>query len=305
MHAAPVKVTDTSVVRMVFDCSMWRATFEGEGGAVHSLTGCHRQSNDHEFQHVLDRVRWGRARPSDVSRINDTWSAGFEGVMTKLRIKKSAVADINARQLATIEWPEHHFDAQDVIVQESSGLVDDPSATLRSLGDSSLSLKLTAAVILTQKLQGIPAGSRGVVKDITVKKIGTEDGARAVKVVSCDFDGRVIGIEPVRFSAFDSEGIEVAFCEQLPLLLRWAVTVHRSQGMTLVAVEIDFGVGTWSTCGLVYTALSRVRSFSCLCVRGLNQGLIRVSRCALAYYERTLQENDVDPSSDGRPPLAS
>lgn len=301
LQAAPVKVTDTSVDRMVFDCAMWRATFEGEGGVVHCLTGCHRQSRDSDFQDILDRVRWGRADRSVVDRINATWTAAFDGLVTKLRIKKSAALDINTGQLATIEAPEHRFMAQDVIIQEASGLVDDPSAMLRTLVDLTLSLKLTAAVVLTRKLQGLPAGTRGTVTDIVVKNIVDDDGTRSVKVVSCDFGGCVVCVEPMRFSAYDSRGVEVAFCMQLPLLLGWAITVHRSQGMTLDAVEIDFDVDTWSTSGLIYTALSRVRSFSALRVRGLRPDLIRVSRCAVAYFERQLRENNVDPSDDGRP----
>ena len=45
---------------------------------------------------------------------------------------------------------------------------------------------------------------------------------------------------------------------QIPLRLAWALTVHRSQGMTLDFVVVDFGRGTWQH-GQAYTALTRVR----------------------------------------------
>lgn len=303
LQAAPVKVTDTSVDRMVFDCVMWRAAFEGSGGAVHCLTGCHRQSLDGDFQDVLDKVRWGRAGRNVCDRINATWTAGFDGIVTKLRIRKAAVLDINTRHLATIDAPEHRFITQDVIIEGANGHAGDPSAILRTMVDLSISLKLTAAVILTRTQQGLPAGTRGTVTDITVREIPAGDGTQSVEVVRCNFGARVVCVEPMRFSAFDACGTEVAFCVQLPLLLGWAITVHRSQGLTLDAVEIDFDVDTWSTCGLICTALSRVRSLSALRVRGLRQDLIRVSRHAVAYVEVKLQENNVDPSDDGRPAL--
>lgn len=194
LQAAPVKVTDTSVDRMVFDCAMWRATFEGEGGVVHCLTGCHRQSRDSDFQDILDRVRWGRADRSVVDLINATSTAGFHGLVTKLLIKKRAALGVNTGQLATIDAPQHRFMAHDIIIKEASGLVDDPSAMLRTLVDLALSLKVTAADILTRKLQGLPAGTRGTVTDIVVKNIIDDDGTRSVKVVPCDLGGCIVSL---------------------------------------------------------------------------------------------------------------
>lgn len=127
-----------------------------------------------------------------------------------------------------------------------------------------------------------------------------------VRNVTCNFCGHEVEVEveAARFSAFDGVGREVAFCEQLPLLLRWAITVHRAQGLTLDAVEIDCGIDTWSTCGLVYTALSRVRSLLSLKVRGLRRDLIRVRSCAIRYYEGKLLEGGINPSEDGQPPVS-
>lgn len=71
-------------------------------------------------------------------------------------------------------------------------------------------------------------------------------------------------------------------------MLGWAITVHRAQRLTLGAVEIDFQLVTWSTCGLVFTVLSRVRSFSALRVRGLSREHMRMSCRALQKYESQL-----------------
>jgi len=292
-------VTETSVDRMVFGCVTWRSCFEGAAGNVVCLTGSHRQRSA-DFQRVLDRVRWGRAGVADVNKINATGTAIITGRITQLRIRKASVLSINEERLAQIESPAVVFTATDEILTNDENLIEEAVSSLRSCVDLSVVLKLQAFVILTRKLGNVAPGSRGVVTRFI--KAG-DQGADTVTEVECDFAGQLVVVGRSRVSAYNSAGTELAFCEQLPLLLGWAVTVHRAQGLTLDAVEIDFQLDTWSTAGLVYTALSRVRSFSCLREKGLRRDLIQVSRSSAAYYDRKLVENKVDPEEDGRPPI--
>jgi len=262
----------------VFDCSAWRTTFSGSAGKAVCLTGFHRQAHDADFQLVLDRVRWGRAGDDTIMRINNTWSNTFSGPVTQMCIRKNVILGINETKLATIESPLHSFQARDVFNTNDGRAIQQATADLRSCVDLTLSLKKSALVILTRSVRGVPPGSRGFVIDINHHTVANGDEAVDVDVVTCAFDGELVEVSRARFSAYNESGDEVAYCLQLPLILGWAVTVHRAQGLTLEAVEIDFGLDNWSTCGLVYTALSRVRSFSCLRVRGLHHSLIRVSR---------------------------
>jgi len=289
--------------RFVFDCSSWRATFGGSAGSVVCLTGSHRQASDADFQSALDRVRWGRAGDATIMRINATWTSAFSGPVTQLRILKNVVLDINEAMLMTIESPSYNFQARDVFETTDPVVMQQAVEDLRSCVDLSLALKPSAFVILTRKMQGVPPGSRGTLIEIVRRTVLTGLEAEEVIVAMCEFGGKVVEVTRARFSAYNSAGDEVAHCEQMPLILGWAMTVHRSQGLTLEAVEIDFELDNWVTCGLVYTALSRVRSFSSLRVRGLRRGLVEVSRCAVAYYEKKLLECGIDPSDDGRPPI--
>jgi len=72
---------------------------------------------------------------------------------------------------------------------------------------------------------------------------------------------------------------------QVPLLLAWAMTITRAQGMTLPAVAIDFDCTTWSPDCIVYSGCSHCVSFFSLRVRGLTRDHVRASPHDLQYYQ--------------------
>jgi len=294
-----VKVTESSVDRMVSQCATWRDCFERAAGKVICLTGSHRQ-RDAELQRVLDRLRWGRVNAAVMRKTNVTGTASIAGSVTQLRIKKTSTQLINEERLVQIESPYVVFTATDEILTNDESLVETAVTSLRSSVDLTVVLKLNALLVLTRKLGDTSSGSRGVVKRFIS---AGDQRASTVTEVECDFDGKLVVVGRSRFSAYNSSGTELAFCTQLPLLLGWAITVHRAQGFTLNAVQIDFQLDTWTTAGLAYTALPRVRSFSALCVKGSRRDLIQFSRCSATYYEKQLSEENIDPEQDGRPPI--
>lgn len=81
-------------------------------------------------------------------------------------------------------------------------------------------------------------------------------------------DGRLIQVEPDTWEMRDGDR-KIAGLTQLPLRLAWAITVHKSQGMTLDGAHID--LGSAFVPGMGYVALSRVKNLRSLTLGGLNR----------------------------------
>ena len=85
------------------------------------------------------------------------------------------------------------------------------------------------------------------------------------------------------------ERIVVGKYTQLPAVLAWAITIHRSQGLTLERVHIDLGKGAFET-GQTYVALSRCRSLKTLTLaRPIRSDDILVDPEAVAFYREIRQ----------------
>lgn len=123
-----------------------------------------------------------------------------------------------------------------------------------------LQIKIGAEVMFVANNfgEGFVNGSRGQV-------IGFKDHWPLVRLLD---NQRVITVEPNTWS-LNEDGKVRAEVSQLPLRLAWAITIHKSQGMSMDAAEIDLSQAF--TPGMGYVALSRVRSLDGVFLKGLNQ----------------------------------
>ena len=148
-----------------------------------------------------------------------------------------------------------------------------------------ITLKIGAQVMLVRSIapnEGLFNGARGVV----TKFIG--EGERCVPVVrfaGIDRD-RVISREVWQVRVGDRV---VATRTQIPLALAWALSVHKSQGMTLDRAVLN--LSKVFEPGQFYVALSRVRSLSGLSIVGkLATSCIRASSAVKKFYQ-TMQKS--------------
>jgi ATP-dependent DNA helicase PIF1 len=150
-----------------------------------------------------------------------------------------------------------------------------------------IELKVGAQVMLAKNSKGT--------KDFVNGDIGTitEISTDRVKVM-IERSLSVVEVPIAQWEQFDykfneeTKKIErdvVGTYSQLPVILGWAITIHRSQGLTLEKVHIDLGQGAFES-GQTYVALSRCRSLSTLSLaRPVRAGDIKVDPEATAFYE--------------------
>ena len=93
------------------------------------------------------------------------------------------------------------------------------------------------------------------------------------------------GIEMVMgYHNWASETIPGVGIAQIPLILAWALTIHKSQGATMDCAEIDIGNSIFE-CGQTYVALSRIKSLEGLYLTSFEPTKIRINKKVRDFYE--------------------
>ncbi|MFA6476310.1 MAG: AAA family ATPase [Candidatus Paceibacterota bacterium] len=116
------------------------------------------------------------------------------------------------------------------------------------------------------------------------------------EVVSCDRNGIVVKTSkgkninvPLASWRIEEDGKIKAEISQYPLRLAWAITVHKSQGLSLDAAEIDLSQAFEA--GMGYVALSRVRTLAGLSLKGLGSQAFRVNEDVLRANDNFREES--------------
>ncbi|UOG66936.1 AAA family ATPase [Candidatus Nanosynbacter sp. HMT-352] len=238
--------------------------------AVLYLERQYRQ-NDERLLEILTALRTGDVRRRHVEvLLARTEIEPPDDDITELHTVNVDVDDINIQKLAELPGEERSYQ------QTTTGSKIYVENLQRSvLAPENLVIKLGALVMAVknspQKLYA--NGSIGTVVDF--------EPLTEYPVVEFR-DGRRVTMVPDVWELRDGER-KRASISQVPLRLAWAITVHKSQGMTLDAAKIDLRKAFVE--GMGYVALSRVRDLDNLYLYGINRRALEVSPDALAIDE--------------------
>lgn len=213
----------------------------GTGDTLLDLLEAMRRGDVGELHELALQERMHRTLAADV-------------VVTRLYSHNADVDSINQRHLAALTSPVRRF-----TMRTSGAAAKLEQLTKSVLAPETLELKRGAEVMFVANnfVGGFVNGTRGTVIDF--------NGDNPVVVT---VGGKEIVVEPHSWK-LEEDGKVRAEVAQLPLRLAWAITIHKSQGMSLDAAEID--LGRTFTPGMGYVALSRVRSMEGVFLQGINR----------------------------------
>ncbi|CAG5896921.1 unnamed protein product [Menidia menidia] len=238
-----------------------------------------RRQTDQNFISLLQAVRVGRVTEEVTATLMRSAYHQIEkdGILaTRLCTHKDDVELTNEKKLQQLPGSVRVFEALDSD-PELVKTIDAHSPVSRLI-----QLKVGAQVMLTKNLdvaQGLVNGARGVVVAFESEKCGFP----RVRF-SC---GITEVMKPERWIIKSGGGIHLSR-QQLPLQLAWAISIHKSQGMTLDCVEIS--LARVFECGQAYVALSRARSLEGLRVMDFDPRVVRADPDVLLFYKKLRKE---------------
>lgn len=219
------------------------------------ITEQHRQAGD-ALLDLLEAMRAGQLEDAHSESLRDRLGRQPEPgePVTRLYAHNVDVETINSKHLAALT-----ADAKTYTMQTKGTAAKVEQLVKSVLAPEVLELKVGAEVMFVANNfpAGFVNGSRGRVT-------GFYDGLPMVQLLA---DGKAIKVEPHSWALVEDDR-KRAEVSQLPLRLAWAITIHKSQGMSLDAAEID--LSKTFTPGMGYVALSRVRSLGGVYLTGVN-----------------------------------
>ena len=241
------------------------------------LTEQHRQGDDY-LNDILNAIRAQSIDHQHIQALEHTRHQDIGDTFTRLYTHNMDVDNINFKHLNEIETESKQFDA---VCDGNEKLIQTLKSSVRA--PEILNLKKHAKVMFVKNNfdMGYINGSLGEV-------IGfEEDDDHGILPKVKLTDGTVLLVEPETWSVDNDAGKTIASFQQIPLRLAWAITIHKSQGMTLEAAEINLS-HTFEK-GQGYVALSRLKSLSGLRLLGFNSQALELDSLAIKA-DRRFQE---------------
>jgi ATP-dependent DNA helicase PIF1 len=273
LQLPPVSTDNSNPEKFAFQSASWKAAKI----RTHMLTKVYRQA-DAAFAAALNKVRIGDHIESP--EVSDILNSCYRKVDPNpehppviLTTHNKDAELINGRRLALIESQLHGYTAKDEGTERAKKILE------KCLMPTSLELKIGAQVMLCVNLDQ----ERGLVNGSIGEVVGFTPWMRGVIPVVKFQNGITQDIESWEWTIRENEQA-IGTRTQIPLRLAWAITVHKSQGMTLEKVECHLGKAF--EYGQAYVALSRAKTKEGLFIASGSKHSIKAHPDAVRFYEQ-------------------
>ncbi len=274
-----------------------------------------------DLDDILNQIRRQEVTFEAIAALEATFDQNVDINRTRLYTHNLNVNKINDKELAALEGETMRFEAT---ATGDSKLVETLKKTVRTQDDLVLKVGAKVMFIKNNSELGVSNGTMGELIGFAAVKIddskdtsddliedtaqdaiakNTKNKAKKDKeskekpkdkkpttqkmpVVRLN-SGREVIAEPEEWIIEDETGDVLASYLQVPLCLAWAITIHKSQGMTLEAAEID--LSRTFELGQGYVALSRLKSLAGLQLLGMNDMSLQLDPLARGADKRFLE----------------
>ena len=211
------------------------------------------RQEDEDFVAILNNIRRGIAAPDDIELLNNrrTPMNSSNNLIITLCARNDEAKEINDSELAKIEEEEYIYEGQ------IDGTFDSRNAVV----EQSLRLKVGAQIMFCRN-DSSRRWANGTLA--TISKL--EGGSICVRLAN----GEEYAVAPTQWECIEykysskdnelSKNVKGTFT-QYPIKLAWAITIHKSQGLTFDEINLSIKRGIFMP-GQLYVALSRVRSLN-------------------------------------------
>ena len=281
---------DPETTQFCFETPLWNEIFSLENQI--QLETIFRQ-NDQKYVKILNGLRIGKITSNGITTLLDRVKT-----QTNMRVRPTTIlprrwdADtINYRELDKLDINSEKVYKTSTVLEDDLQLTKEQYQNLglfteqereyeiqyltdNIMAEKEIKLRLGAVVmcIVNLNIEGdkpIINGSQGVIVEFidNYPIVEFTNGSR----------------EKIVPHVWQSERLPGIAIKQLPLIYAWAITIHKSQGLTLEYAVMDIGSNIFE-CGQTYVALSRVKSLEGLYLKSFDHKKIRINKKVQQFY---------------------
>jgi ATP-dependent DNA helicase PIF1 len=298
-------IDDTDTQKFCFESIDWNTIFHKN--CQIQLIKIYRQTDD-VYATILNQIREGKIKRKSIEILMQYVGREYDSSSmiepTKLYPTRYKVEQLNNYKMNTLEGSYTEYESKLLTKLEMTSAEMQIRAKITDK-EIEYELDYLSNNLICEKLLRLKIGAQ-VMCIMNIKSLEGDDvlicnGSQGVIISYCKLTGfpRVKfnnGIERVmQPNIWLSEKIPGVGISQIPLILAWALTIHKSQGVSLDVAEIDIGSGIFEF-GQTYVALSRVKSMNGLYLTSFDVSKIRINKKVKEFYENlnTYQEIETE-----------
>jgi ATP-dependent DNA helicase PIF1 len=238
-----------------------------------------RQNEDKTFQKMLRELRYGICSDKTFNRLLLCKDTNFNDIKPTILFSKNIDVDkINDSEYKSLIDKKNGICNETIYPMIFPDLKKDHDKIknwIKTLDiPSSVKLCIDAQIIVTANInqeKGVVNGTRGRITTLLPDRIIIEKVDKSLVIINyhkCIFN--------------EDKNIYFSY---MPIKLGYALTIHKAQGMTLDAIEIDIGKNIFAS-GQAYTAISRARNLNSIKIKDISQDSFIIRSEVLEFYSK-------------------